>query len=413
MALPVASGMLVPAQAQNAIPIPVPPPPLAWQKDRGWKALINRHEAAQTGAAPSQTEMGQIYMGDRGVPQDTALSLAWLKAAADQGYANAQLWLGIIYRYGDGVKADPATAAVWLRKAADQGDADAQNMLGALYADGIGVTKDTARAFMWLDLAVTLGENDFNHAKFVRHRDTLAAKMTPAQLKAARALARAWKPAPLTDDQKATKGWELLDRGRETEAMDILQPLADAGHRQAQYALAMAYLIRDNGAVNDQTTAWLLKAAQQGHPSAQGMIGAMYMTGRGVAPDRAAAREWVAKAAQQGIALAQYIHAEDLLNGYDKAPDATAGTAMMRKAADQGYGHAQYRLGQVLGGGWGAPPDKIEAYKWLLLSETYGSEATAAALLAAKQATTKGMSLGDVAEAERRAKAWVPVLPGP
>jgi uncharacterized protein len=58
-----------------------------------------------------------------------------------------------------------------------------------MYAIGKGVPQDYVIAHMWLNLAAVDGDKDAAEG-----RDTLAAKMTPAQIAEAQKLAREWKP---------------------------------------------------------------------------------------------------------------------------------------------------------------------------------------------------------------------------
>jgi uncharacterized protein len=109
----------------------------------------------------------------------------------EQGDAKAQYILGLMYLNGQGVPRDYATALSWLRKAAEQGYADAQNFLGQMYAGGYFVPQDYVIAHMWFDLAVASGRQDA-----AKIRDTIAARMTPAQIAEAQKLAREWKPKP-------------------------------------------------------------------------------------------------------------------------------------------------------------------------------------------------------------------------
>jgi len=81
------------------------------------------------------------------------------------------------------VRGDYATALQLLRPLAEKGDPDAQINLGNMYFDGNGVPQDYVQAHKWFDLAGSR-----------LYRDTLAAKMTPAQIAEAQKLAREWKP---------------------------------------------------------------------------------------------------------------------------------------------------------------------------------------------------------------------------
>jgi hypothetical protein len=102
---------------------------------------------------------------------------------------------------GKGVAQDYAQAVTWLRKAADQGDAAAQRALGFMYENGVGVSQDYVQAHMWYNIAAsrnTSGEKD-DRDKAIASRDRVADKMTPEQITEAQKIAREWKPtsAPL------------------------------------------------------------------------------------------------------------------------------------------------------------------------------------------------------------------------
>ena len=99
-----------------------------------------------------------------------------------------------MYYNGQGVPQDYAQAVNWYRKAADQGDANAQRNLGNMYEDGRGVPRDYIQAHMWRNLAASHLTDPTNRANAVKNRDTVAAKMTPAQIGEAQRLVSAWKP---------------------------------------------------------------------------------------------------------------------------------------------------------------------------------------------------------------------------
>ncbi len=56
-----------------------------------------------------------------------------------------------------------------------------------LYSTGRGVLQNYVKAHMWLNLAATQGLEDARE-----HRDTLAERMTPADISKAQKLAREW-----------------------------------------------------------------------------------------------------------------------------------------------------------------------------------------------------------------------------
>ncbi len=82
-------------------------------------------------------------------------------------------------------------------------------------------------------------------------------------------------------------------------------------------------------------------------------------------------------------------------------------------AANQGYARAQNDIGFMLGLGEGVPPrDSVEAYKWLTLAiERYTARNQERLEQAKKDRAllASHMTAAQIAEAERRAKAWKPV----
>jgi hypothetical protein len=127
---------------------------------------------------------------------DYATALRLLRPLAEQGHARAQYNLGVAYHQGKGVPQDYAEAVKWYRLAAEQGHARAQYNLGVAYHQGKGVPQDYVLAHMWSNLAASRFEDYVivERDQAVRRRDSIASKMTPAQIAEAQKLAREWKP---------------------------------------------------------------------------------------------------------------------------------------------------------------------------------------------------------------------------
>ncbi len=107
----------------------------------------------------------------------------------EQGFANAQFALGLMYAVGQGVPQDYAAALKWFRRAAERDFAGGQHFLGTMYADGLGVPRDYVEAHKWFNIAAARSV-----ASAAVDRDTLAGKMTSAQVAEAQRRARAWRP---------------------------------------------------------------------------------------------------------------------------------------------------------------------------------------------------------------------------
>lgn len=119
-----------------------------------------------------------------------------LMQMATRGNARAQNILGIMYFKGQGGRQDFAEAAKWYRRAAEQGLAQAQANLGRMYDNGLGVPRNYVLANVWYTLAAArFSASEIEYREMaLRDRDTVASKMTPAQIAEAQRLAREWKP---------------------------------------------------------------------------------------------------------------------------------------------------------------------------------------------------------------------------
>ena len=145
---------------------------------------------AETGDREAQYFLGHLYAKGQGVVQDHAEALYWFRAAAVQGDTYGQFALGYMYENGAGVARDDGEAARWYRVAAEQGNALAQNNLGLMYEAGRGVPRDYVMAHLWFARAAVDADAGLDRDKAARNLDQVEAKMTPAQVEAAKRLVR-------------------------------------------------------------------------------------------------------------------------------------------------------------------------------------------------------------------------------
>jgi TPR repeat protein len=118
-------------------------------------------------------------------------SAARVIRAADRGNMNAEAQLAWMYANGRGVPQDFVKAGKWYYMAAVQGHGWAQYELGMLYNKGLGVPRDYILSYVWLNLSASQAVGDDRDFK-VRMRDSVASKMTPAQVAVAQQMAMAW-----------------------------------------------------------------------------------------------------------------------------------------------------------------------------------------------------------------------------
>lgn len=152
-------------------------------------ALKELQPLADEGQREAQYLVGTFYYGGLGVPQDYQKAMQWFQLAAEQGMPMARYTLGTMYAMGRGTTPDNKLAIKWFRPAAEQGHALSMAGLGSMYEYGKGVPQDYVLAHMWFNLAGASGDNDS-----LEIRDSIAYKMTPAQIAEAQRLAREWKP---------------------------------------------------------------------------------------------------------------------------------------------------------------------------------------------------------------------------
>jgi pilus assembly protein CpaE len=112
-------------------------------------------------------------------------------------------------------------------------------------------------------------------------------------------------PIDLNERYAAAEG--MLRRGDVSEAVLLMQRVAQAGLPDAQYRLAKFYeggevLARDL----ESARSWTERAAHGGHVQAMHDLGVYYARGEGGAHDDAAAFRWFRQAAQHGLADSQY-----------------------------------------------------------------------------------------------------------
>lgn len=112
--------------------------------------------------------------------------------------------------------------------------------------------------------------------------------------------------------------------------------------------------------------------AERGDPSAQTYLGFMFETGRGVPQNYTEAAMWYHRAAEQGDSL------------------------------------AQYSLGLLYDRGQGVPRDIVEASKWLNLATAAAPRKAREARQRIRDAITRKMTRGEIAQARLRALEWAP-----
>jgi uncharacterized protein len=178
--------------------------------------------------------------------------------------------------------------------------------------------------------------------------------------------------APLRAQGPLADGLAAYHAGDYAKALELWRPLAEKGNAEAQYRLGSLYM-EGKGVEHDDAAAlkWFLRAAEQGYAAAQYNVGASYAEGAGVEKSDAEAAKW------------------------------------FRRAADQGMAYAQLNLGLLYASGRGVPQDNIQAMTWLQLA-LFALPAGAARSDVARAMGDVSAKMNDeqLQDARERARMW-------
>jgi len=139
-----------------------------------------------------------------------------------------------------------------------------------------------------------------------------------------------------------------------------------------------------------------LPLAEGGHRDAQFNLALFYENGLGVAADGAMAAHWYRQAAEGDDRTAQAYLAEMYAQGLGVARDDVEALRWYRRAAESGHPASQYNVGLFYAIGRGVAPNDTQAYAWLTVAHENGAPPTE--LLAFLK---KHMNAASVREAER------------
>jgi TPR repeat protein len=149
--------------------------------------------------------------------------------------------------------------------------------------------------------------------------------------------------------------------------------------------------------------------AERGDAEAQFSLGARFATGKGVAQDYAHAAKWYLKAAEKSHALAQFNLGVMYAEGQGVPSDKAQSMLWIGRAAHLGDAGAQHRLGithhraSLDRSPVNASESRIEAYKWLQLSDDQGYRDSDMA----RGLVVLQMTHAEVADANRRVADFV------
>jgi len=146
--------------------------------------------------------------------------------------------------------------------------------------------------------------------------------------------------------------------GSPEERAALIRAGAEAGVAEAQTVWGQMLLDRGK---ESAAVEWFTAAAKQGHLMALNMLGRCYDLGWGVSIDKARAAECFRIAAERGLEWGMYNYATALALGDGVAEDKAAALAWFRKAAAMGNAKAMNYIGSFHEDGWVVERDMAAA----------------------------------------------------
>ncbi len=154
---------------------------------------------------------------------------------------------------------------------------------------------------------------------------------------------------------------------------NALLQAAQRGDPNAQFQIGDLFMT-GRGVQRDPAAAagWYRAAAQQGHAAAAGNLGVLYANGWGVPQSDAEAVNWFQMAANAGAAGGENNLGAMYIAGRGVAQSDALGAKWVSSAAQLGVPEAQYALGTLYANGRGVPRDDAQAVKWLKAAAAQG-----------------------------------------
>lgn len=145
----------------------------------------------------------------------------------------------------------------------------------------------------------------------------------------------------------------------------LLRGPAEQGHPEAEALLgALLFLDGRTEPVLKEAADWLRRAAEKGHATAQYNLAGMYEGGIGIPEDADQAEQWLRRAAEQDHAASQYHLGLMHLEGRGVQEDFAQAEQWWRRAAEQGMPLAQFSLGMMYSNGRVVGRDLAQAVQW-------------------------------------------------
>jgi len=176
-------------------------------------------------------------------------------------------------------------------------------------------------------------------------------------------------------DDWLNKGYKAIKVKDDKQAFKWFIKAAEQGHSTAQHYISIMYSVGTGVTQDDkQAVKWQIKAAEQGNSAAQYYLGNMYTNGKGVTQDYKKAAKWYTKSAEQGYSKAQFNLGNVYSKGAGVTQDDKQAVKWYTKAAEQGDIYAQYNLALMYSNGKGVMQNNKKSYIWNAIAAASGYE---------------------------------------
>lgn len=263
---------------------------------------------------------GCIYYNDAFGSVDYEKAFRCYKEASDVGNdPESQCNISCMYSYGQGVERNLKKAFEYAYKSAIQGNVYAQNSLGRSYEFGYGVEKDIKEAYKWYKLAADQGDDlasenllRLQGNKQIPIMGSFKAPINGNEVEINNCIAEM--------DSEAAKGdWKMqcLQAGRYyhgilcekdvNKAISLLTEYEKQGNIYAAHMLSVFYGAEESPIFDSKKSIdYLLLAANEGLVSAKYDLGLCYLKGRHIKKDTEESFAWFLSAALDGHPGAQF-----------------------------------------------------------------------------------------------------------
>lgn len=326
------------------------------------KAMEYWKSGSEAGNSDCTKNIALCYKNGEGIPQNPALAIQYFEKAVSQGNITAMIELGLAYDDNGLTTVDYEKAVKYYTQAYKAGSGQGAYCLATMYENGHGVETNPAKVFELYKFSV---EKNFPHgmvALGILYHDGVGTEKDIAKA------VECFERGKALGDERAD---ELLAFLYSQQNVDGINPekvfafnlkRAEEGNVEAQYQVCVAYATGKGVEENTKLSyAWCQKAADNGLPAAQRMMGfESIMMG-----NTSLAIEYWEKAGEGGDLDAVCDLAEFYLDGNDGIPEnKVRAIELYKKAASKNFPRAELYLGICYMLGNGVAEDQYEAVSW-------------------------------------------------